>query len=50
MKTSTILNRIERLNLIIGRTPVRNDCDLLAYFFVLDKEKERLAEVIKCSN
>lgn len=46
MKTLTIQNRIKRLNMIIGRTLVENDHSLLAYFFVLDKEKQRLSEYI----
>ncbi|MCW4397429.1 hypothetical protein LDJ81_00085 [Lentilactobacillus parabuchneri] len=46
MKTLTIQNRIKRLNMIIGRTPVKNDHSLLAYFFVLDKEKQRLSKYI----
>lgn len=46
MKTLTIQNRIKRLNMIIGRISVKNDLSLLAYFFVLDKEKLRLSECI----
>ncbi len=46
MDIKDILKRINWLKMIISKTPVEQDVDLLTYFFALDKEKEHIAEVI----